>query len=190
VHDAEEVRFLDRDPADRHRGFGLVAQVEVDQPREVHLVDMVAGEHDHEVGFIPADVAEVLVDRVRRAPIPVAAAHPLVGRKDADLARAPDQAPGLAVADVVGERIGEVLGQDADALDAGVHDRAQGEVDQPVDPAEGDGRLGPVPDQDVEAAPHAAGQDHGERAAGVQCRPVRLEGRVQAGRVVCWRRHP
>ena len=54
-----------------------------------------------------------------------------------------------------------VLGEDVDAADAGVEAVGQGEIDDAVDAAEGDGRLGLVPGQGKEALALAAGHDDG-----------------------------
>src|SRR5699024_5413638 len=53
-------------------------------------------------------------------------------------------------------------GEDDDLRVAGVDDIAQGEVDQPVDPPEGDRGLGPVRGERHESLPLAAGEDDRE----------------------------
>ena len=71
------------------------------------------------------------------------------------------QIPGLAVAQVAVQLQGAVLGEDADGVDAGVDTVGQGEVDDAVLAAEGNGGLCHMAGQGVQAAALAAGQQHG-----------------------------
>ena len=73
LHDAEAMRFLGRHLDHRQRGAGAALQVEAQHPRVVHLVDVIAGEHDQVPRPFALDGVEVLVDRVRRALVPVLA---------------------------------------------------------------------------------------------------------------------
>ena len=54
-----------------------------------------------------------------------------------------------------------VLGEDVDAADARIEAVGQGKIDDPVEAAEGDHRLGLVPGQGKEALALAAGHDDG-----------------------------
>ena len=67
--------------------------------------------------------------------------------------------PGIPKVLVQGEAA--VLGEDVDAPDAGVDAVGQGEIDDLIEAAEGDGRLGLVPGQGKEALALAAGHDDG-----------------------------
>ena len=49
----------------------------------IHLVDVIAGKNQHILGLFGADGIDVLVNRVRRALIPLLA-HALHGRQDFD----------------------------------------------------------------------------------------------------------
>src|SRR2546427_541896 len=64
--------------------------------------------------------------------------------------------------DVAVQGVGFVLDQDDDVAQPGVDAVAEGEVDDPVFAAEGDGGLGAVRRQRVEALAPPAGQNHGE----------------------------
>ena len=64
--------------------------------------------------------------------------------------------------DVAVEAAGLVLGQDEDLAQAAVDAVGQGEVDDAVQAAERDGRLGPVAGERLEPRAPAAGQDDGQ----------------------------
>ena len=74
------------------------------------------------------------------------------------------QAPGLAVADVLVQLQGLILGQDTHGIDPGVYAVTQGKVNDPVFAAEGDGGLGGLLRQNLQTAALAAGQKHGDYA--------------------------
>ncbi len=85
--------------------------------RDVHLVDMVASEDDRILGAGRLDEAQVLVDGVGRALIPLFAHTGRFGRdRIVKLTKAHPLAPG--VLDVFAERVGMILGQDIDLADA------------------------------------------------------------------------
>ena len=86
----------------------------------------------------------------------------LVGGQNLGAAVGLVQAPGLAVADVLVEFQGLILGQNAHGIDAGVDAVAQREVDNAIFSAEGDGGLGGFLRQDLQTAALAAGQQHGD----------------------------
>ena len=88
----------------------------------------------------------------------------LVGGQNLSSAVGFVQAPGLTVADILIQFQRLVLSQDTDGVDAGVNAVGQGEVDDAILAAEGDGRLGGFLRQDVEAAALATGQQHGNAA--------------------------
>ena len=70
------------------------------------------------------------------------------------------QVPGLAGADVAVELQGFVLGQHAHRVDPRVGAVGEGEIDDAVFPAEGDGGLGHIAGQNVETAALPSGQKH------------------------------
>ena len=74
----------------------------------------------------------------------------------------PVQVPGHAAADVAVQLQGAVLGQHAHGVDAGVGAVGQGEVNDAVLSAKGDGGLGHIPGEDIQPAALAAGQQHGD----------------------------
>ena len=74
LQDAEAAGFLRRDSrctAERRAGAALA--VEAQHLRVVHLVDVVAGQHDQVPRVLAQDRVEVLVDRVGGAEVPVLA---------------------------------------------------------------------------------------------------------------------
>ena len=127
----------------------------------VHLVDVVAGQDQDELGLLVLDNEPVLVDRVGRALVPVLADALLGGQGEDVLADfGVEDVP--AAPDVAVQGVGFVLDQDDDVAQPGVDAVAEGEVDDPVFAAEGDGGLGAVRRQRVEALASPAGQDHGQ----------------------------
>ena len=116
----------------------------------VHLVDVVAGQDQDELGLLVLDDEPVLVDRVGRALVPVLADALLGGQGEDVLADfGVEDVP--AAPDVAVQGVGFVLDQDDDAAQPGVDAVAEGEVDDPVFAAEGDGGLGAIRRQRVEA---------------------------------------
>ena len=160
LEDAEGTGLL---PGHRHRGHGHVGvagEMEIQHLPVVHLIDVVAGEDQDLLGTLALQQGEVLVDGVGGAPVP-AADHDLLGRHGID------ELPQVRMHDVPGgpevlvQGETAVLGEDVDAPDAGVDTVGQGEIDDPIEAAEGDGRLGLVPGQGKEALALAAGHDDG-----------------------------
>ena len=105
---------------------------------------MVAGQDDDVLGPLLFDRVDVLVDGVGRALVPVLV-DPLLRRHDVDeLAQFAAEEPPPAEVDVPVEAHRLVLREDQHLADAAVQAVREREVDDPVEPAEGHGRLGPV----------------------------------------------
>ena len=141
----------------RQRDLRRHVLVEAEHLLVVHLVDVIAGEHDDVARVLANDRVEVLVDRVGRALIPVLA-DALLRRQDldelAELLR--DDRPALA--DVAIERERLVLRRDEDVAESRVDAVAQDEIDDAVRPAEVHRRLGALARQRREPFAGAAGQ--------------------------------
>ena len=150
----------DRDLQRGKGRVGALVEVEPQHLRVVHLVDVVAREHDHVTRRFAHDRVEVLEHRVGRAEIPVLT-HPLLRRQQLDelaqllrnhVPRHPD---------VTAERQRLVLRGDEDPAQTRVDAIAQGEVHDAVGPAEVHGRLGALGGQRVQPfARPARQQDH------------------------------
>ena len=141
VHDAEAAGLFHGDGADGDGAVGLVFLVEAEHFGVVHLIDVVAGEDQHLVGVIAVNEANILVNGVGRALVPLRALAAGVGRQDADAAVGIVEVPGLAVADVLIEFQRLILGQDAHGVDVGVDAVGKGEVDDAVLTAKGTAGL-------------------------------------------------
>jgi hypothetical protein len=93
--------------------------------------------------LVTIDEIKILADGVRGSPVPVLT-YSLLGRDH--FQKMPEfgaeNVPSLF--QVIGERLGFVLGQDEDLIDSRVHAVAQGEVDESIDSAERDGGFGAV----------------------------------------------
>ena len=130
----------------------------------VHLIDVVAGENQHIVGVVAGDEGNILIDGVGGSLVPVRALAPGIGRQHGDTAVGAVQIPGLSVADIFVEFQGLILGQDAHGVNMGVDAVGQGEIDNAVFAAKGDGRLGGILRENLQPAALAAGQQHGHAA--------------------------
>jgi NDP-sugar pyrophosphorylase family protein len=124
---------------ERRSQVGVVFFVVADHFAVIHLVDVIAGENEDHRRPVILHVIDVLIDRVGAAPIPVRIFVVFKRRQNGNAAIAPDHVPGGAGADVVDQRIGAVLAEDGDALDAGVEQVGQGKIDDPGKTAKGNG---------------------------------------------------
>ena len=114
VEDPEPMRLLDRHGPDRAGDVCALLAMHVDEGAIVHLVDVVAGQDQHELRVPVGDEVQVLEDGVGRAAIPVARPPTADERlEQRDAAAAAVEVPRPADADVVDQGAGRVLGQDA-----------------------------------------------------------------------------
>ena len=128
----------------------------------IHFVDVVPAQHGHILGIIAVHKGDVLIDGVGGALVPGLGFRLGVGREDVRAAPVAVQVPGLAVADVVVQLQGLVLGEHAHGVDAGVDAVGQREIDDAVFAAEGHRGLGGVLGEHIQTASLAAGQEHGD----------------------------
>jgi hypothetical protein len=151
-------RYFDRGKGDGRTTFLMRPQ----HAGVVHLVHMVARQHDQVAGILRNDRVEILVHRVGGPLVPVFA-HAFLRRKDFnELAELfGDDAP--AHADVAVERQRLVLRRDVDASQARVDAVAQREVDDAVWPTKIDGRLRAVSSQRRQPFTRAA-RKHDDKA--------------------------
>ena len=82
----------------------------------VLLADLVTGQDDDILRVIIVDEADVLVDGVCGALVPVGALCLLVGRQGVHAAVQTIQIPGLTVADVLVQLLRLILGRDANGI--------------------------------------------------------------------------
>ena len=134
--------------------------VHVQHVAVVHLVDVVAGEHDRPARLLPLDRIEVLVDGVGGAEVPVLP-DALLRRQDLDELAELGIHDAPAHADVAVQALGLVLRHDEDLAQARVDAVREREVDDAIGSAERHRRLGPVAGQREEALPGAAGEEDG-----------------------------
>ena len=136
--------------------------MEAQHLRVVHLVDVIAGQHDHVLGVFLHDRIQILVDGVGGALVPVLA-DALLRRQNLDeLAQLfRDDVP--AHADVAIQRERFVLRGDEDAAQAGVDAVAEREVDDAVGPAEKHGWFGAVSGERVQTFTRTAREQNHQR---------------------------
>jgi hypothetical protein len=160
LDDSELVGQLDRLPDRGHGNARPGLDVLAHHLARVHPVDVVGAEDDDVAGLLVADQVQALVDRVGRPGEPPRA-EPLLGRHGRDVvAEHRGQPPGGG--DVAVQAVALVLGQDHDLAVARVHQVGQHEVDEPVDPGERHGGLGPVGRQGHQPLALSTGQDDGQ----------------------------
>ena len=166
VHDAKTGRVHARDLEAPDRHVGVLLHVLLEHQLVVHLVDVVAGQHDHELGMIGLDDVDVLEHGVGGPFIPLRLAHALAGRQDVEafVALGAQEVP--AALQVTDEAVRLVLRRHADAADAGVDRVRQREVDDARLATEVDGRLRPTVGQLVQPGAAPPGQHVGHGVSG------------------------
>ena len=169
LEDAELVRLALRDADGADREGGLVLDVLAQHRAVVHVVDVVAGEHEHVRRLPVLDRVEVVVDRVRGAAIPTAFVA-VVRWPAGDELLEPARQEVPAEADVLLERARLVLRQDVDATQARMDAVAEREVDDAIGATERHGGLRAVHGQRLEAIASATGQQEHEGVASVEVR--------------------
>ncbi len=143
LQDPETVRIFDGNRSHGDGDLGLPRPMELDEGPIVHLVDVIAGQHEHELGVTILDEVEVLEHGIGRASVPVARpSTPDEGLEQADPTAASVEIPRTTQTDVSDQRSRRVLGQHRHVGQAGVHRVREGEIDDPVLAPERDAGLG------------------------------------------------
>ena len=156
VHDSEAGHLAGIDLDGRQGHVRARVVVPLQHQAVIHLVNVIAGEDEHVLGLLRADGINVLIHRVGRALVPLIA-HPLHRRQHFDELShlAAHDVP--AFADVTVQRKRLVLGEDINPAQVGVDAVGKSDVDDAIDSAESDGRLGAVASQRIEPLARAAG---------------------------------
>jgi hypothetical protein len=110
---------------------GVAIDVGVDELGVVHAIELVAGEHQVVVGFVPGNMPRRLPDRVGRALVPVRVVGRLFGGENLDEALVEDVHP-VRLSDMPVERRRVELREHEDPPHVGVQAVADRDVDQPV----------------------------------------------------------
>src|SRR5690606_18367007 len=120
----------------------------------------------HIFDAVVLDDVDVLIDRVGGAFIPLRLGNTLRGRQDVEtlVSFRAEEVP--AVLEVADQRMGLVLGGDADAADAGIHGVGQGKIDDARLAAEINGGLGATIGQFLQTAAATAGKNIGHGVTG------------------------
>jgi len=171
-----------------HHGDGQVGAsllVKAQKIAIILLVDMVAGEDQQRVAAVALDKRTVLIQRIRRAAVPVLVVAPAVGLPDLQaVGSLPVEVPGLADAEMLHERVRPVLREDGDAVQIRIDRIRERKIDNPVLPAERNRRLGALLAQNAQAAAFAAGQDqrqhtHKSSQPNTASEPWQTPGRIR-----------
>jgi len=175
VDNSEGAGLRQRHGERRDRHFGLALQVKFDHLADVHPVDVVGAENQHQVRFVLLDQIEVLQHRIGRALEPPGVAPKHLRRHDGhELAgQHGRQHPGLA--HVLDKFLRLVLDQQIDRVDPGIDQVRQSEVHDAVTTAERDRRLGTLRGQRIEARALPAGHDESKNPATAHgCPPIQI----------------
>ena len=140
-HQAEAGSFLPVHFHNGHRELCALFLVEAQEVGVVLLADLVTGQDDDVLGIIAVDEADVLIDGVCSALVPVGAVCLLVRGQGVHTAVQTVQIPRLTVTDVLVQLLGLVLCCDTDGVDIGVDAVGQREVHDAVLTAEGHRRF-------------------------------------------------
>ena len=141
---AKPRNLIRRNRQRRQRDLGVGLLVVRQHPAVVHLVDVVAGENDHVLRLFAADRVDVLVNRVRRAHVPVGARALHRRHQLKELAQLLRHNPRPSFADMPVQRQRLVLRQDVNLAQSGVDAVGKRDVDDAVMPAKRHRRLGPI----------------------------------------------
>src|SRR5258706_564455 len=168
AHHAEIPRLLGGHLDARDGNFCRPHEVILDHAAIVHFVDVVASEHQNQLRILAPNDIEVLVNRVRRALVPVVR-DPLLRRKHLDElveARAVEEAP--ATLDMANEAMRLVLGADIDPANARIDAVGEREIDDAELARERDRGLRAPVGELLQARAAPPGEYHGDGAAGGQ----------------------
>ena len=161
VEDAEARRFFPRHFAHGDGQIRAVLDVLAQHRVVIHLVDVVAGEHQHVLRIPLRDEGNVLIDGVGRALVPFAGLAGLVRRQNVNAAVGKVKIPRRAGADVGVQLQRAVLRQHAHHVDARIGAVGERKINDTVFSAVGNRRLGDVLGQDAQTAALAACKQHG-----------------------------
>ncbi len=151
--------------ADRHVRDSLYVKGE--KRAVVHLVNVIAGQDQHEAWIVCANDVEVLVDGVRGAAVPLTTDSLRSGQDFDEFSRSSARLePGPAVQQMPDQRMRLVLGQYANAPDARVDAVRQREIDDAELAAEMEAWLGAPGRQVMQPRALPASENQGQRLAG------------------------
>ena len=160
-----------------HDGDGelcVLLLMEAQEVRVILLADLVAGQDDDILGVIAVNEGQVLIDGVGRALVPVRAGGLLVRRQNVNTAVQAVKVPRLAVADVLVQDEGLILGQDAHRVNVRIDTVGQREVDDTILSAKRNCRLGELLGQRVQTRALAACQDHCDHFFSHKISPLKI----------------
>ena len=176
MHHAERRGLRHRHFDAGHGAARIHCHVVGDELRIVHLVDVVAGQHQQVLGVVRHQDVEVLVDGVGRAAVPPVLIHALLrGQQVDELVELVAQERPAAL-QVAQQAVRFVLREHADAPHPGVQAVGQREIDDAELAAEVHGRLGAPVGQMRQARPAAAGEYQADGPSGKLERVLRVHG--------------
>ena len=146
----------------RHRQRRTAGPVGLDEGLVIHAVELITGK-DQQLIYIPRlNQLAVLAHSIRCALKPAWTVGGLLGRQHLDKAVAEARGEVVGEADVTVEGLTVELGERVDLVDPGIDAIADRYVDQAINAAQGNRRLGAGEGQGLQARAGAAAQDDGQ----------------------------
>src|SRR2546429_6011571 len=159
--DAETVDFIwiNLNCGKSHIGAGVLMLLEHESV--IHFVDMIAGEDQHMFGLFGADRVDILINRIGSALVQLFT-HPLHRRQYFDelVHLAAHDIP--AFTDMTIQRESFVLRKNVNPAQIGVDGVGEGDVNNAIDPAEGNGRFRAVARERIEPLAGSSSQQNSQ----------------------------
>jgi hypothetical protein len=114
------MRFVRTDAMHRQGEIGIEVLVQLEHGAIIHLVHMVASQHQHRIDLLFGDNVEVGAQCIGIAPLPCPALAGQIRVQHAHPPNAPVEVPWFADANMFVERPRAILSQHADVVNAGV----------------------------------------------------------------------
>lgn len=148
------IPFFHRDGRNRH--LGALPFMKLDHVPNVHPVDVVGSENDHQVRVGLLNQVRILQDRIGRPLVPGLPGVPhLRGHRDDKFpVEQPPELP--TIPQMLKERLALELNQHIDGVDAGIDEIAEDKIDDAILAPKWYGRLCPLLSQRVKSSPLTA----------------------------------
>ena len=159
-HNSKTVGLFQRNVHHGHGQIGVVANMRGDQIAVIHLINMIAGQNQHQIGALVFHIADVLQNRIGGAAVPTLVVATLIRLQQPHPTAITVEVPGFADADMVVQGMRPILGQNRDIENARIHAIGQCKINDPIFARKRHRRLGSLFRQHTEACAFAASHNH------------------------------